>query len=63
MNASSESQGQSVGSGKAVAKVFKNGQETPWDASLNEPDLALSQIHLSDWAQKYQSPASVMLLS
>ena len=42
MKASSETQGQTVGSGKAVAKVFKNGRERPWDASLNEPVAGLS---------------------
>ena len=29
-------QGRSVGSERTVAKVFKNGQEIPWDATHNE---------------------------
>ena len=32
-----ETQGRSVGSGKREAKVFKKGQESSWDATLNEP--------------------------
>ena len=31
---SSETQGRWVGSEKTAAKVFKNGQESPWDAIL-----------------------------
>ena len=32
-----ETQGRSVGSGIMVAKVFKNGEESLWDATLNKP--------------------------
>ena len=35
VEASSEIQGLSVESGKTAAKVFKNGQESPWDATVN----------------------------
>ena len=31
---SSETKGQSVGSGKGVAKVFKKGKESLWDVTL-----------------------------
>ena len=37
---------------KTVAKVFKNGRESLWDASLNEPFLRLIRILVSDWAHK-----------
>ena len=36
----------SVGSGETAAKVFKNGQERPWDTALNEPD---PRILVLDW--------------
>ena len=49
---SSETQGRSVGSGKREAKVFKKGQESPWDANLNEPVPQLIRILVCDWAQK-----------
>ena len=49
---SSETQGRSAGSGKTEAKVFKNGQESPWDATLNEPVPQLIRILVCDWAQK-----------
>ena len=32
-----ETQGRSVGSGKTAVKVFKNGRESVWDATLKEP--------------------------
>ena len=32
-----ETQERSVGWGKTVVKVFKKGEESPWDATLNEP--------------------------
>ena len=48
-SSSAETQGRSVGSGKTAAKVFKNGQERPWDTALNEPDL---RILVLDWVQK-----------
>ena len=32
-----ETQGRSVGSGITAVKVFKNGGESPWDATLNKP--------------------------
>ena len=37
VEASSETPGLSVESGKMEANVFKNGQESPQDATLNEP--------------------------
>ena len=46
-------QGRSFGSGKlAVVDVFKNGQESLWDATLNKPLPQLIRILISDWAQK-----------
>ena len=48
-SSSAETQGRSVGSGKTAAKVFKNGQERPWDTALNEPD---PRILVLDWVQK-----------
>ena len=32
-----ETQGQSVGSGIMGTKVYMNGGESPWDATLNKP--------------------------
>ena len=32
-----ETQGQSVGSGIMGTKVYMNGEESPWDATLNKP--------------------------
>ena len=48
-SSSAETQGRSVGWGKTAAKVFKNGQERPWDTALNEPD---PRILVLDWVQK-----------
>ena len=48
-SSSPETQGRSVGSGKTAGKVFKNGQERPWDTALHEPDL---RILVLDWVQK-----------
>ena len=62
-------QRRSVGSGKTEANVFKNGRESPWDATLNEP----AQFH--DMFECLRSvighknivpnerPASIVLLS
>ena len=50
---SSESQGRSVGSGKTAAKVFtENGQESSWDATLNEQVPRLIRMLFCDWAHK-----------
>ena len=48
-SSSAETQGRSVESGKTAAKVFKNGQERPWDTALNEPD---PRILVLEWVQK-----------
>ena len=34
--------------GKTAAKVFKNGQDRPWDATLKEPVPQLSRLLVSD---------------
>lgn len=36
-----ETQGRSVASGKTAGKVLKNGRESPWDVTLNEPVVRL----------------------
>ena len=68
--ASSETlQRRSVGSRKTEANVFKNGPESPWDATLNEP----AQFHdIFECVQSVighkkivpnERPASIVLLS
>ena len=59
-----ETQGQSVGSRIMVAKVFKNGEESPWDATLNKPVPRLIRMFVHDWFfLPNQRPASITLLS
>ena len=48
----SETNGQSIRSGKTAAKVFKNGQDRPWDATLKEPVPQLSRLLVSDWPNR-----------
>lgn len=48
----SQTNGQSIRSGKTAAKVFKNGQDRPWDATLKEPVPQLSRLLVSDWPNR-----------
>ena len=50
-NTSSETQGRSVGSRKTKTKVFKNGWESPWDATFDEQVPRFIRM-LSNWEQK-----------
>ena len=68
--ASSETlQSRSVGSGKTEANVFKNGPESPWDATLNEPaqfhDIfeCLRSVIEHKKIVPNERPASIVLLS
>ena len=49
---SSETQGRSIWSWKTAAEFFKNGQESRWDATLNEPVPWLIWMLVCDWAPK-----------
>lgn len=48
-----ETQWGSARCGKAAAKVFKNGRDHPWDATVNKPVSRLIWMLVSDWAPKY----------
>ena len=48
-----ETQWGSARCGKAAVKVFKNGRDHPWDATVNKPVPRLIRMLVSDWAQKY----------
>ena len=52
VQASLETQGRSVETGKTASKVFKNGREFRWDATLDEPVSRLIRIVVCDLAQK-----------
>ena len=52
LQASLETQGRSVESGKTAAKVFKNGRECRWDTTLDEPVSRLFGIIVCDLVQK-----------
>ena len=52
VQASLETQGRSVETGKTASKVFKNGRECRWDATLDEPVSRLIRIVVCDLAQK-----------
>ena len=52
VQASLETQGRSVESGKTASKVFKNGRDYRWDATLDEPVSRLIGIIVCDLAQK-----------
>lgn len=58
-----ETQEWSVGLGKTVAKVFKNGWERPWDATLNKSVPQIIRMFVSDLGSKIlfcsQSEASI----
>lgn len=46
----SDTQGRSAGPGKRRAKVFKNGRESHWEATLNEPVPRHNRMLVSDRA-------------
>ena len=52
VEASSETQGRSVESGKTAAKVLKNGRQSPWDATLKKLVRRLIRRLVCDLAQK-----------
>ena len=48
---------------KGTAKVFKNGRESPWDATLNKPVPRLIGMLVSDHVFANRRPESIALLS